>query len=335
MNFNTPQFARLVAGLLLGCTLVMPAPAQEWVRDMFETRDHDFGIVPRGAKAEYAFEFTNNYQETLHIASVRSSCGCTSPRFEKADIKTYETGQIICQFNTSSFIGSKSAVVTVVFDRPFYGEMQLMVKGTIRSDIVTEPGEIQFGEVEQGASKATAVKVSYAGSNQWQISDVRSVNKHLGVELGQASRNNAGQIEYLMKVRLKDSAPAGEFSDQIVLVTNEREYNLVTIPVRGNILPPLVVPVSVELGTVKTGATITSRIVVRGKEPFEITKVECQDERFEFKPSPGKKPAHIIPVTFNSGAEAGAFRNRVTVHTTLSDGGTASTIVSGNVVTGD
>ncbi|QDV27518.1 DUF1573 domain-containing protein [Aureliella helgolandensis] len=306
--------------------------AQEWVRDMFPVKDHDFGIVPRGAKAEYAFEFTNKYQEDLHVSDVRSSCGCTLPRIENADLKTYQKGAIICEFNTRSFVGGKSAVVTVVFDRPYYGEMQLTVKGNIRSDIVTEPGEIQFGEVEQGAEKTTSVQVTYAGRSQWEISDVRSANSNLGVVLGDAKKTGGGRVEYTMQVRLKDTAPAGDFSDQIVLVTNDRQFNLVTIPVRGSILPPLVLPTSVELGTTSLTKEVTGRIFVKGKVPFEITKIECEDSRFEFTPSAGSKAAHFIPLKFTPSEKEGAFRQKVTIHTTLPNDGVGSTFISGNVV---
>lgn len=325
-------FALAIALLLL--VSAQPAASQDWVKTMFEETSHDFGTVPRGAKEEYAFVFSNKYLENLHVESVRSSCGCTLPRIGegKKDIKTYEKGSIVCEFNTHSFIGSKSAVVTVVFTKPYYGEMQLSVRGNIRSDIVTEPGEIQFGDLDQGTEKSTSVKVTYAGKNKWEITDVRSVNQHLGVKLERIDKG-VGRVEYAMDVRLKDTAPAGDFSDQIVLVTNETQYNLVTIPVRGNVLPPLVLPASVELGTVKAGQAVQTRLIVKSNQEFEVTKIECADERFSFNPPVGKSAkVHMIPFEFKSGTDAGAFRNPVTVHTTLAEGGTASTFVSGNVV---
>ena len=59
------------------------ASAQEWAKKMFKVTSHDFGTVARGAKAEFAFEFENIYEEEVHIASVRSSCGCTFPAWRK------------------------------------------------------------------------------------------------------------------------------------------------------------------------------------------------------------------------------------------------------------
>ncbi len=319
-----------IACLLFLSAMTPAAYCQEWVKQLFEENTHDFGNVPRGAHVEYEFVLSNIYQENLHIAQVRSSCGCTIPRIEKQNLKTYEKGAIICEFNTRSFIGPKSAVVTVVFTAPYHGEMQLMVKGKILSDIVTDPGEIQFGELDRGTEKSTSVKVTYTGDKPWEIIDVRSANQHLGVKLNKIEKR--GPVEYEMQVRLKATAPAGDFTDQIVLVTNDEEYNLITIPVRGNVLPPLVMPVSVELGTFRSGQSKTSSIVIKSNQPFEVTEVECPDPRFTFSPTRGKSAkVHLIPVEFKAG-DVGAFRETVTVHTTLAEGGTATTQVSGNVI---
>ncbi|MCA9193257.1 MAG: DUF1573 domain-containing protein [Planctomycetales bacterium] len=308
----------------------MAVYGQAWARDMFEITAHDFGTVPRGAKAEYAFEFVNKYEEPVHVASVRSSCKCTLPRVGKGDLKTYEKGSIIAEFNTRAFIGPRAAVVTVVIDRPFYAEVQLTVKGNIRSDIVTEPGEIQFGDVPRGTEKSTSVRVSYAGSTTWKITDVQSANRNLSVRLNPLP-NNKGQIEYDMQVRLLESAEAGEFADEIVLVTNDTQYNLVTIPVRGRILPPVVLPDSVELGTVATGNSVQNRIVVTAKKPFQIVKVECDDDRFEFTLPTGERTGHIVPFQFTGGDQVGAFRQKVVIQTSLPEDGTGSTFVTGNV----
>ncbi|MCA9131827.1 MAG: DUF1573 domain-containing protein [Planctomycetales bacterium] len=331
MNHCRFFFRFLALAMVLSPLADRPLHGQEWIKSMFEETTHDYGTVPRGAKAEYAFKLVNKFQENVHIASVRSSCGCTIPRIEKAELKTYEEGAIVCEFNTRSFIGGKSAVVTVVFDRPYYGEMQLMVKGNIRSDIVTEPGEIQFGEIDQGTEKATSVQITHAGNSQWRISDVRSANHHLGVTL-EPTIAQGGRVEYQMRVRIRGTAPIGEFSDQIVLVTNDQQYNLVTIPVRGSVLPPLVMPVSVELGTVKQGELVRQRMLIKSNQEFAVTKVTCEDGRFSFTPTLEKKgKVHIIPLEFTSD-NVGAFREKVEVHTTLLEDNIATTMVSGNVV---
>lgn len=332
-HLNRQRSCRLFIGII-ATTLVSlvsnSAFAQQWARDMFSEMDHDFGIVPRGSKTEFEFKFTNKYKENVHVASVRTSCQCTLPRVGKGELKTYEEGSIIAEFNTRAFIGPRAAVVTVVFDRPFYAEVQLNVKGNIRSDIVPEPGEIQFGEVDQGEEKTTNVKISYAGTANWEITDVRSANLHLAVKM-EGKTKNGGKTEYAMQVRLKGDAPAGELADEIILVTNEAQFNLVTLPVRANVIPPLSMPASVELGTIKVGQSTKNRVFIKSKIPFKIEKVECDDPRFVFTAPEGEKMAHFIPFEFTSDDKTGAFRQKITVHTTLANPSSASTTISGNV----
>jgi hypothetical protein len=314
--------------LTLVCLFSSSSFGQPWVKTLFEESAHDFGTVPRGSDAVYEFKFSNKFVEDIHVAAVRSSCGCTVPRIKKADLKTYEESAIVCEFNTKSFVGQKAAVVTVVFTKPFYGEMQLQIKGNIRSDIDTEPGTIEFGDIDRGASKETEVKIT-ARSSTWKIEDVRSANQHLGVSLEKLAA--PGKVSYNMTVRLKDTAPIGEFNDNIVLVTNEPQYNLVTIPVKGNISPPLVLPVRIDLGTMDTGSQTRKFFVVKSKTPFEIKEIKCDDPRFTIKRPEGKKGLHTVEYEFAAGEQIGAFRHNIILVTDLSEGGTASTMVIGNV----
>lgn len=323
-----PTHFLLPACCLLFHTFASNSVGQDWVKSMFSESAHDFGTVPRGSDASYEFKFSNKYEEDIHVAEVRSSCGCTVPRIKKADLKTYEESAIVCEFNTKSFVGAKAAVVTVVFDKPYYGEMQLQVKGNIRSDVITEPGTIEFGDVDSGATKVTEVKIN-ARLNTWEIKDVRSANQHLGVSLEKL--NVAGKVSYNMIVRLKETAPVGEFSDNIVLVTNEPRFNLLTIPVKGNISPPLVLPGRIDFGTIEAGGKSKKFFTAKSKTPFEVKEVTCEDPRFTFKIPEGKKQLHTLHLEFAAGEQVGAFRHNIKVVTDLSEGGTANTMVIGNV----
>ena len=132
------------------CSCVSTANAQDWAKRMFTKTAHDFGTVVRGAKTEFRFTFKNIYVEDVHVASVRSSCGCTTPEITKRDLKTYETSYVLATYNTHAFVGHRSATVTVTFDKPFYAEVQLQVSGNIRGDIVVQPNFVNLGTVNQG-----------------------------------------------------------------------------------------------------------------------------------------------------------------------------------------
>ena len=139
-------FAALVCLLL---TLV-PASAQEWATKMFNITSHDFGTVAKGSKAQFRFQIKNIYEEDAHIAGVRSSCGCTTPQITKSDLKTFETAEIVAEFNTRDFQGHKTATLTVTFDKPFHAVVELHIAGFIRSDVVLQPGFVDLGTVDLG-----------------------------------------------------------------------------------------------------------------------------------------------------------------------------------------
>jgi len=95
----------LVIALTLAFSAGPTALAQDWATKMFETAKHDFGVVARGAKAEYEFVLTNPYVEDVHVAAVRVSCGCTTPRIGKETLKTYEKGAIVASINSERGAG--------------------------------------------------------------------------------------------------------------------------------------------------------------------------------------------------------------------------------------
>ncbi|MCA9145414.1 MAG: DUF1573 domain-containing protein [Planctomycetaceae bacterium] len=324
----------IIRALLLVLALLAGSPelsAQEWAKKMFKTTSHDFGSVARGAKAEFSFEFENLYEEDLHVASVRSSCGCTTPTITKRDLKTFEKSQIVATYNTRSFLGQKGATVTVVIDKPYYAEVQLSVEGYIRSDVVFDPGEVNFGEVEQYNAAEKKLTVTYAGRSDWKITDVRSANEHFEVELAEKERSG-GRVAYDMIVRLTNGAPSGYFQDQLNIITDDSGSKSIPVLVQGSVVSPLTVsPASLILGTLEPGQIVKKQLIVRGNRPFRILRIECSDGCFSFDP-PGQEPKqlHFIPVTFTADA-SGVVSQSITIQTDLGNGAIASCVAAGTV----
>jgi len=307
------------------CCVVMvllgswPCFAQEWARKMFEVTEHDFGTVARGAKAEFAFVLKNIYVEDVHIASVRSSCGCTLPRVEQQWLKTYERGAVIAKFNTPAFTGQRGATVTVTFDKPYFAEVQLQVRGYIRSDVVFEPGSVQFGEVDQGSSADARVSVAYSGWGDWRIIDVRSPNPHVQAQVVQR-RGGSGRMVYDLQVHLDEQTPPGYLKEYLLLVTNDRARPQVPLLVEGQVVSGVTVsPSSLFLGVVQPGQTVTKRLVVKGKRPFRILAVEADDPSFhcELPEQQTPKTVHVIPVTFVAQGSSGKVVGKLRIKTDL------------------
>ncbi len=309
-----------VIAILATATLTPSVHAQAWARKMFQVTSHDFGTVARGAKAEYVFEMQNIFEEDIHIASVRTSCTCTEPQILKDTLKTWEKGGILAKFRTRSFLGNRSATLTVTIDRPYFAEVQLSVRGYIRGDVVFNPGEVSFGEVAQGDAQEQMINVVYAGRSSWEIVDVRSANEHFEVELMDETRY-AGQVTYKMLVRLLDTAPAGYIQDQLTIITNDSWNKSLDLPVNGRVTTPLTVsPASLFMGVLEPGQSATKRLVVKGNKPFKVVKVNCPDGCFEFEPSDQEKAIHLIPVKFTAGDSPGQVSETIEIETNLGNG---------------
>lgn len=312
---------KAVLSLLWTLLCVSPLAAEQWAQKMFEIANHNFGSIARDAKAEFAFVLTNSYVEDVHISSVRTSCGCTSVRIAKPLLKTYEKGAIIARINTDRFTGQKGATITVTFDKPYYATAQLHVDAFIRSDVVFDPGSVQFGTVERGTAVEKAVTVTGTGRARWQIVDVTTANPHLSVRMEEMNRGR-GRTAYKLFVRLDENVPAGYFNDPLMLVTNDRRSPQIPLEVNGVVEPGISIsPASLFLGVLSPGEKVTKQFVVRGKTPFRIISVTADGGRFEFDAPPEDvaKPLHLIPVTFIAGPNQGKVVRKIRIETDLDE----------------
>jgi hypothetical protein len=292
---------------------------------MFSETKHDFGTVARGADTVFKFPAKNIYKQDIELVSVRSSCGCTTPTIDKKVLKTGDIGYVTATFNTRTFTGVHGATLTVEVrwkdgDNTRTAETQLRVDGNIRSDIVFQPGAVKFDDVDQGVGSEQKVNVTYAGRSDWKLVDVRGGSDALEVELTQTQRYT-GRVAYDLLVRVKNTAPAGNFNEQLVLVTNDEENPRVPIYVTGRVVPQISVsPESLMLGSVGVGQKVSKKFLVRGKTPFKITSVNCDDEKcFAFKTDDQSSDRHIVEVMFDANKDAGDVKQSIRIATDMGD----------------
>lgn len=259
-------------------------------------RSHDFGTVARAANTEHRFELFNPFPSEMEVRSVRTSCGCTTAFVENPKIPAGQTGTILARFNTGSHMGQKGATLTVSLVKPVFTELQLNVKGYIRSDVVLSPGEASFGNTPEGEPRALELALNYVGRSDWAITDIVSPLDYVTVSYSEAERT-AGRVSYKIKVELDGSAPAGFVQNQLVLHTNDRR--LTTLPIRllGSIEPTLQVsPQSFALGNVKPGEPIQQRLVLRGREPFRVLDITSEQAEVRYEKDENPRKAHLINI---------------------------------------
>lgn len=285
----------LVATAILIAAWASIASANQ-LTSLFKSTNHDFGTVARAAKTEYRFTFENPYNQTIHVRSVRTSCGCTTPSVETETVAPGARGSILAKFNTGTHTGSRAATLTVTFDKPTFGEVQLHVKGYIRSDVVFQPGEATFGNIQQGTPKTIEVALDYAGKPAWQINSVTSSDSFITAVPTEVSRQN-GRIRYALAISIAADAPVGPLESELVVHTNDR--NLTTVPLRlmANIAPEISIsPQTLSLGDVVQGEPIKQLIVLKGHQPFLINSIQSDEFDIESNLSEEKKTLHALPL---------------------------------------
>lgn len=291
------------------------AHAADWADGLFPVKNHQFGTVAVNSDTKFRFPIVNNTESDIHISNVRASCGCTTPIVETEWVRAGARGSIVARYNTNTFKGKKGATLTVVIDRPYYAEVRLRVDGYIRQDVVFNPGSVDFGTIEQGTLAERVIGIAYAGRSDWKVVDVESDAPHVQAEL-QPTERTGQRINYNLKVKLTELAPAGPIQQQLLLVTNDRNMPRIPLQVRGKVDTGLSIsPAALALGSVKPGEVVEQRLVVRGREPFLIDTIECEGWECTFDAPEKAKSTHLVNIRLQAGGEAGEFRGPLVVTT--------------------
>ena len=293
------------------------AQAQDnaWAVKMFEKTTHDFGVVARSSDVKYRFKITNLYKPDVHIANVRTTCGCTAATPTTNTVTSRGVAYIEVTMDTRKFTRQKDSNLIVTFDQPLYAEVRLPISAYIRTDVVLDPGGVKFGAVEQGQKAEKKIAVTYAGRDDWKISDIKVGNSHVAARFVETGRS-PGRVSYDLLVSLKPTAPVGTVRDRIILVTDDEKNLHVPVLVEARIEADITVtPSLVALGTVSPGSVVRKNIVLRGRKPFSIKTIDSKSDgkNFQVRLPETAKPVHVLPLTFTAPATEGDFTEEFTV----------------------
>jgi hypothetical protein len=195
--------------------------------------------------------------------------------------------------------------------------VQLHVKGYIRSDMVTNPGEVTFGTVREGQESTASIDIDYAGRSDWKILEVTAQDAFVSANLQEVSRSG-GRAKYKLVVGLNGSTPSGILQTEVMLKTNDRNLTRVPIKVNANVQADVAVsPQMMALGEIKPGASVRQVVVVRGFQPFNIVNIDSNEFDIKFEPSSEAKPLHTLPLTLSPRNGKGEVKGKIFVTTDL------------------
>jgi uncharacterized protein DUF1573 len=290
-----------LGGVVWLALAVSPAGAANWAQGLFAEKAHDFGPVPRGGKFRHDFLLTNRLAEPVAILNVRASCGCTTGRATASQVLPGQSAQIEAEMDTRNFVGSKATVlyVTLVNASGQEAEARLGLSSNILSDIVLNPGTIDFGAVVRGQASERGLTIDRLGAPNWKVERMVTASRLLSGQLVEMKRNEA-TVQYKLTVALRPDAPVGIVRDEIRLLSNDPETASIAIPVTATIRGDLVASPSVlALGRIHPAGGAQGRFLVRASKPFAIVAVEGSGDGFTVAP-PGtsKSTAHLLNVAY-------------------------------------
>lgn len=295
-----------------------PAPVaaqQSWAHKMFAEQKHEFGVVARGAEVVHLLRLKNIYEEPVHISNVKTACGCTAAEASKTTLASGEEATIRIEMDTKRFTKKKESSVIVTFDRPLVAEVRIPVSVYIRTDVVITPGSANFGEVEVGKSHTTKVDVAYAGRSDWTIKGVKTLGDHLEAKVVETSREGQA-VNYEVHFKLKETAPIGAVRQEVQIETDDANAPLVPLLVEARVEADVTVtPPILAMGRVTPGQVVRRSVVLRGKSPFRIEKIECETDMAAFatKLPDQERPVQVLPLTFTAPDRPGDFVEEFTL----------------------
>jgi len=74
-------------------------------------------------------------------------------------------------------------------------------------------------------------------------------------------------------------------------------------------------PSSLFMGVVQPGQTVKKLLIVRGKRPFKITGVRCDDASFEITADSQALALHRLPIKFSAGDKEGKITQQIVIET--------------------
>lgn len=278
-----------------------PVAAANWAEGLFAEKSHDFGPVPRGGKFRHDFVLTNRLAEPVAITNVRASCGCTDGRASTPQVLPGQSAVVEATMDTRSFVGIKSTVlyVTMVTAGGQEAEARLGISSNILSDIVLNPGTIDFGAVARGQSPEHLLTIDRVGAAHWKVERMVTGSRHFNGQLVETARS-AALVQYKLTLAIKPEAPAGVVRDEVRLLTNDPETASIPINVTATIQGDLTASPSVlTLGRVASAGGAQGRFLVRASKPFAVVAVEGGGDGFSVAPhDTNKAMTHLLTVNY-------------------------------------
>jgi len=103
--------------------------------------------LPSGDRAKYSFTFSNQGDQALLVAEVKTSCGCTEAKVSPKEIPPGGAGKIDVTFDSHGFVGKVEKEIQVQSNDPARPLVELRLEVEVLPTLMLEPKIIDFETV--------------------------------------------------------------------------------------------------------------------------------------------------------------------------------------------
>lgn len=238
----------------------------------FEKIEHDFGKIFDDKPVDVEFKFKNSGGGPLIITNVQTSCGCTTPDWDRQrkQYNSGESGTIKIRFDPAHKAGMQTKTITVESNDRSNPRAQLAIKTNIVPLVQLDPTYLAFEPLQKGQGATKIVKVT-GRREGFKVADVTVspseifTAKVLGTKPAEINGEMLAQSE--IEVSVKPGVPVGRFSATMQIQTNEERSKPMPLGLSGEILGDLVVtPQQLMLGVVAPGAEFSGEVKVARRD---------------------------------------------------------------------
>jgi hypothetical protein len=324
------RFVLGLVGVLAFGGLALAGPT-----DMFEEKEKDFGVSPKGTTLIHYFRFTNNTNQTVTLGQPRVSCGCVTPALTRNQLAPGETAAVIAYMDTRRIQHAgvtKSVIVFVPFLTPTFEEVALKVTTVTRDDLMMSPDTLAFGTVGKGKGAKVATKVTFTSDANWEVKKASSTGAFVNPEFKLASRNGSF-VTYDVTALLDKDCPAGNWTSDVYLETSNAAVAKLRIPVTVNVVASVAAqPENVSFGDVKVGTAPEKKVTIQATAPFKILGVKGADDQLSVLVDKDMAlPVHTLTIAASPKTEGG-FTRKVEILTDNKEQPTVIVQVTAKVV---
>ncbi|HUT29604.1 MAG TPA: DUF1573 domain-containing protein [Sedimentisphaerales bacterium] len=270
------------------------------------------------------FKITNKGLGDLVITEVKTDCSCTAAAIENQTIKPGASVPLTIRFDVKGRFGELPARKTLVkTNDPSAPETILTIRAERRREFTVNPASPFMGVLPMGTEKVLLIRITPgAEDKQLSIHEAAASSEFLEVSQIDNDFGSGNPREYLVRVRLLDTTPAGSVNEVVRIPCIGASRKTLEIPIRAEVRGPIQTSLSqVQFGLIRADEkNRTRKIHLRSDKAFELANVTADQPWLEAACEKVNDSQHFLVVTIVPGvAPKGRLEGLVTVDTTMKE----------------